>query len=298
MTASSQGVVSAKRAPGEPIEHHFTVDVEEYFQVSAFEPFVAQTEWGGFESRVGGSVHKLLALLERYDAHGTFFVLGWIAERHPSLVKAIAAAGHEVASHGWDHRRITQQTPDQLRESVRRTKHVLEDAVGVPVVGFRAPSFSIVPGREWALGVLVEEGYVYDSSLFPIVRRGYGYPDGARDPHVLRTQAGPLVELPPATLRRAGVNFPAAGGGYFRQLPYALTRAAFRDCTRRDVPGTFYVHPWELDPDQPRLPVSWSARARHYGGLKRTAPRLERLLTEFRFNSVRGNGTVARLLRS
>jgi len=278
------------------IEHHFTVDVEEYFQVSAFEPYVARADWHRFESRVTGAVDALLALLDRYQARATFFVLGWVAERHPLLVKGIASAGHEVASHGWDHRRVTEQSPEQFRESVRCTKRALESLVGDPVLGFRAPSFSIVPGREWALDILIEEGYTYDSSLFPIVRRGYGYPGGARDPHLLKSRAGMLVELPPATVRRAGINFPAAGGGYFRLLPYTLTRVAFRDCARRGAPGTFYVHPWEVDPDQPRMNGSWSARTRHYGGLARTLPRLERLLAEFRFNSVRGAGTVARLL--
>jgi len=280
---------------GAHTEHHFTVDVEEYFQVSAFEPHVARADWDKLESRAVGSVHKLLAMLERHGARGTFFVLGWLAERHPFLVKAIAAAGHEIASHGWDHRRVTEQTRDQFRESVRRTKDVLEAIVGVPVVGFRAPSFSIVPGREWALEVLIEEGYAYDSSLFPIARRGYGYPRALREPHLLMFPAGELAELPPTTLRRWGINLPAGGGAYFRLLPYALPRAAFKECARQRVAGTFYVHPWELDPDQPRLPVSWSTRVRHYGGLARTAPRLERLLTEFRFNSVRGAGTVARL---
>lgn len=282
--------------PKAHLEHHFTVDVEEFFQVSAFEPHVARAQWDRFGSRVTSGVDTLLALLERHGARATFFVLGWIAERHPLLVKAIGAAGHEVASHGSDHRRVTQQSPGQFRESIRRSKAVLEDIVGKPVVGFRAPSFSIVRGREWALDLLIEEGYTYDSSLFPISRRGYGYPGGARDPHLLKSPAGTLVELPPTTLRRAGINFPAAGGAYFRLFPYALTRFAFRDCTRRRVPGTFYVHPWEADPDQPRLDVSWSARVRHYGGLARTVPRLERLLSEFRFNSVRGAGTVARLL--
>jgi len=275
-------------------DHHFTVDVEEYFQVSAFEPHVSRADWDRHESRVARAVDTLLALLEQHGARATFFVLGWVAERHPHLVKAIAAADHEVASHGWDHRRVTEQSRDQFRESIRRTKSVLEGIVGEPVVGFRAPSFSIVPGREWALDLLIEEGYRYDSSLFPIARYGYG--GGVRDPHVLKSRAGTLVELPPATLRRAGINLPAAGGAYFRLLPYAVAHAAFRDCTRRGVPGTFYVHPWEVDPNQPRLDVSWSARTRHYGGLTRTVPRLERLLAEFRFNSVRGAGTLARLL--
>ena len=279
-----------------PIAHHFTVDVEEYFQVSAFERYVSRADWDQFESRVAGSVYRLLALLQRHQASATFFVLGWVAERHPLLIKAIAGAGHEIASHGWDHARVTEQTPEQFRESVRRTKDLLEGMVGAPVLGFRAPSFSIVPGREWALDILVEEGYVYDSSLFPIVRRGYGYPGAERDPHVLSLPAGALVELPPTTLRRAWLNVPAGGGGYFRLLPYGLARAAFRDCAGRGAPGMFYVHPWEVDADQPRLTVNWATRQRHYGGLARTLPRLERFLTEFRFISVQRSGTVARLL--
>ncbi len=283
--------------PGDArVEHHFTVDVEEYFQVSAFERFVSRSDWGLFESRVTAGVYRLLELLGRHGARATFFILGWVAERHPLLVKAIATAHHEVASHGWDHRRVTEQSLSQFRESVRRTKAVLEAAVGTPVLGYRAPSFSIVPGREWALDVLVEEGYAYDSSLFPVARPGYGYPGGARGPHLLTSPAGTLVELPPATVRRWGVNLPAAGGAYFRLLPYALASTALKDCERGKVPGTFYIHPWEVDTHQPRLRVSWPARIRHYGGLGRTVPRLERLLTEFRFNSVQGAGTVARLL--
>jgi polysaccharide deacetylase family protein (PEP-CTERM system associated) len=278
------------------IAHHFTVDVEEYFQVSAFERFVPRRDWDRFESRVARSVYRLLALLQRHRARGTFFVLGWVAERHPLLIKAIAGAGHEIASHGWDHVRVTQQTPEEFRDSVRRTKETLESLVGEPVLGFRAPSFSIVPGREWALDVLMEEGYAYDSSLFPVRRRGYGYPGAARDPHIRRSTAGAIVELPPTTLRRAGVNFPAGGGAYFRLFPYALARAGLRDCARRGVPGMFYVHPWEVDAEQPRLLVPWTTRQRHYGGLARTIPRLERLLSEFRFDSVRGTATVDRLL--
>jgi len=286
---------SEGRAPA-GVEHHFTVDVEEHFQVSAFEPYVAPADWSRLESRVAAGVHRLLALLQRHGARATFFILGWVAERHPLLVKAIAEAGHEVASHGFDHRRVTRQTPEQFRESVRRAKRTLEDVVGAPVRGFRAPNFSIVPGCEWALDVLIEEGHSYDSSLFPIQRPGYGFARGARDPHLLKTAAGTLVEVPPATLRRCGVNLPAGGGAYFRLLPYALAAAALRDCAGRGVPGTFYIHPWEVDPEQPRFAVSWSARIRHYGGLRRTMPRLERLLAEFRFNSVHGAATLRRLL--
>ncbi len=268
------------------MRHHFTVDVEEHFQVSAFEGSVPREDWDGLESRVAGNVERLLVLLAEHDARGTFFVLGWIAERHPGIVRDIAAAGHEVASHGCDHRRVTDQSRDQFRESARRSKGVLEDLVGMPVLGFRAPSFSIVKGREWALDVLIEEGYRYDSSLFPVRRRGYGYATGQRDPYWIERPAGRLYEVPPATLRRVGVNLPAAGGAYFRIFPYGLVGAAFRQAERRDVPATFYVHPWEIDPDQPRLAVPTSARFRHYTGLHRTLPRLRRLLSEFRFTSI------------
>jgi polysaccharide deacetylase family protein (PEP-CTERM system associated) len=253
--------------------HHFTVDLEEYFQVSAFEWCVARTEWGRFESRVVSQVALLLELLARHEARATFFVLGWVAERQADLIRAIAHAGHEIASHGWDHVRVTHQTPLQFRESIRRTKDALEEISGARVLGFRAPSFSIVPGREWALDILIEEGYRYDSSLFPVQRPGYGYPGGLPDPYWLERPAGRLAEIPPTTLAWCGLRLPAAGGAYFRLLPYGVVRAAFRQ--------------WELDPDQPRLGVSWLTRVRHYGGLRGTGPRLDQLLTEFRFTAVR-----------
>ena len=274
--------------------HHFTVDVEEYFQVSAFEAVVLRETWKARESRVAESVARLLELLTRHGAGATFFILGWVAERHPGLVREIAAAGHEIASHGWDHRRVTEQTPGEFRTSVQRTKRLLEDLTGVRVVGFRAPSFSIVPGREWALDILLEERYEYDSSLFPVRRHGYGYPNGLRDPHVLTRPAGMLAEIPPAVLWRWGVAVPAGGGAYFRILPYRLVRSALHDCERRRCPGTFYIHPWELDVGQPRLNVPLSTWFRHYTGLGRVPARLERLLREFRFGPI--GDTVATLL--
>ena len=266
--------------------HHFTVDVEEYFQVSALEAVVPRAGWGRLESRVVGSVHRILDLLAQYEARGTFFVVGWVADRHPELVRTIAQAGHEIASHTWDHVRVTEQTPTEFRRSARRSKYLLEDLTGAPVTGFRAPSFSIVPGREWALDILLEEGYRYDSSLFPIRRPGYGFPNGGRDPHVLSRPAGFLLEFPPSTVRWLGVNLPAGGGAYFRCLPYALVRAAFRDSERRQRPGTFYIHPWELDPGQPRFATSRLTRLRHYTGLSHTEARLHRLLSEFRFTTI------------
>ena len=266
--------------------HLFTIDVEEYFQVSALEPVVARGDWERLPSRVEAPTRRLLEMLEESGSRSTCFILGWIAERHPELVRAIAAAGHEVASHGQDHLRVTHQSPQHFRESVRRSKAVLEDLIGEAVLGFRAPSFSIVPGLEWALEILVEEGYSYDSSLFPIRRRGYGYPGTPRGVHRLETASGALTEVPPATIRMGDVTLPAAGGGYFRLFPYELVRAGLRDAARRGEPGTFYIHPWELDPRQPRLRVPATTRVRHYTGLGRTEARLRRLMKEFRFTSV------------
>lgn len=267
--------------------HHFTVDVEEYFQVSAMEPYVSRGRWGSMESRVVASTERLLGLLEEHGARGTFFVLGWIAERYPQLVRSIAGAGHEVASHGWGHERVTTLTPAGFRDSVRRSREELEKITGQAVLGYRAPSFSIVEGTEWALDILIEEGYRYDSSLFPVKRRGYGYAKGARHPYWLDRGAGRLLEVPPATIRRFGTNLPAAGGAYFRLLPFGLVEAGLRQAERLGRPGTFYIHPWEWDEGQPVLPVSRLTRLRHYGGVPRTWPRLQRLLGRFRFDSIR-----------
>jgi polysaccharide deacetylase family protein (PEP-CTERM system associated) len=266
--------------------HHFTVDVEEYFQVSALEGAVARPDWDTLPSRVVDSTRRLLELSAARGVRGTWFVLGWVAERHPVLVRELVAGGHEVASHGWDHRRVTSQTPAEFRDSVRRTKALLQDLAGQAVLGFRAPSYSIVPGREWALDILVEEGYRYDSSLVPVRRPGYGFPGGQRDIHVLERPSGRLIEVPPATLRLAGVNVPGGGGAWFRLLPAALTRAALAQAARRGASATFYVHPWEIDPEQPRLPVGRLTRIRHYGGLARMHGRLDRLLAEYRFRPI------------
>lgn len=266
--------------------HLFTVDVEEYFQVSLFEDVVARNEWDSMPSRVEQSVDTLLELLDRHDTHATFFTLGWIAERHPHLVRRIANGGHELASHGWWHRRIPSLEREEFRAVIRDSKAVLEDLSGQPVIGFRAPSFSMIPGTEWAFDLLVEEGYRYDSSLFPIRRRGYGNPGASPVEHTIRCDGGDLLELPMATVRIAGLRVPAAGGAYLRVLPLALIRRALRQATREGRSAMFYVHPWEVDPEQPRIPVSWLARRRHYGGLGHTLARLESLLGDFRFTSV------------
>lgn len=267
------------------LHHHFTVDVEEHFHASALEPHFPRWMWEKIPSRVDGSTARVLGLLDEAGVRGTFFFLGLVARRHPDLVRAVAAQGHEVASHGWDHRRVTDLRREEFRTQARTSKALLEDLSGCEVRGFRAPSFSILPRMEWALEILVEEQYQYDSSLYPVRRRGYGYPGGRRDIHVLTLKGGDLIEVPPATLRVAGANLPVGGGGTFRQFPFGLTRFAFE---APPEPGrgasTFYIHPWELDPAQPRpRGVAWLTRARHYRGLERTEDRLRRLLSEVPF---------------
>jgi polysaccharide deacetylase family protein (PEP-CTERM system associated) len=270
-----------------PVTHVFSVDVEEYFQVNAFEGLVTRDQWPVFPSRLDRSVDLLLDMLARHDATATFFTLGWIAERNASVVRRIASAGHEIASHGWWHRRIPELSAAQYREEVRSSKDLLEQITGLPVCGYRAPSFSILPGYEWALDVLIEEGYRYDSSLFPIRRPGYGYAMGLAVPHLIERPVGSIVELPPATTTWLGRRIPAAGGGYLRHFPMAIIQNAFREHQRRGESGMFYVHPWELDPHQPRLTSAPVTRLRHYAGLHRTQPRIEALLAEFRFSAAR-----------
>ena len=269
-----------------PSTHLFTVDVEEHFQVSAFDRVLAREAWQAQPSRVVASTDRLLDALARHGATGTFFTLGWVAERQPALMRRIAEAGHELASHTWWHPRVFTLSPEQFREEVRSSRKILEDLSGAEVVGFRAPSFSIRPGMEWAFDVLLEEGYRYDSSLFPIRRPDYGWPGSPREPHRITRPGGTLWEFPLATLDLGGLVLPAAGGGYLRHLPLGLTATAFRRLNGKGMPGVFYVHPWEVDPDQPRLTVGFLTRLRHYGGLARTLPRLERLLGEFRFTSI------------
>jgi len=274
-----------------PVEHIFTVDVEEYFHVGAFESIVSRKDWSSYPSRIDSSIDLLLDLLARHGATGTFFTLGWVADHNPRLVRRIAQAGHEIASHGYWHRRVDSLAPEEFRHDVRASKAVLEDVCGTAVWGFRAPNFSIRPGCEWAFDVLLEEGFRYDSSLFPIRRPGYGYRAAPVVPHKIHRASGTLCELPLATTTWRGARIPAAGGAYLRHLPFSVIRHCFREHTYTGVPATFYLHPWELDPDQPRLPVGWITKARHYGGLARTRPRMEQLLAEFRFT------TAARCLK-
>ena len=272
--------------PSNTTSHFFTVDVEEYFQARALESVVGRYEWLSRPSRVARSIDALLALLDRHGVRGTFFVLGWLAEHRPEVVSAIAGAGHEVASHGFAHECVTSLGTQAFREDVRSAKRVLEDLIGTEVAGYRAPNFSIVPGGEWAFDVLIEEGYRYDSSLFPIRRRGYGYPDAPRGPHLIQRPSGRLAEFPLATTSFFRYPVPAAGGGYLRHFPLGIIRRAFREASNRRESTTFYIHPWEVDNGQPRLPVSVLNRVRHYHGLDGTLARIDRLLAEFRFGSI------------
>jgi len=269
------------------MHHALSFDVEEYFQVSNFARTVTPADWDRFPSRVEASTERVLHLLDEHGTRATFFVLGWIAERHPELVRRIAATGNEIASHGWDHRLVYDMTPEAFRADVARTKGLLEDLSGRAVLGYRAPSFSITPRSAWAFAVLAEVGYRYDSSVFPVRHPRYGWRSSPTDPHVREAGEGrTLHEFPPLTLRVLGARLPAAGGAYLRIFPPALVHLALRKAERRGVPGVVYAHPWELDPDQPRIPCGLGVRVRHYRNLERMESRLRALLRVFSFTTL------------
>jgi polysaccharide deacetylase family protein (PEP-CTERM system associated) len=265
-----------------------TIDVEDYYHVSAFEAVVPLADWGRYESRVEKNTHRLLDLLEAHATKATFFVLGWVAERQPGLLRTLVARGHEVASHGYAHRRVYTQTPAQFRAETRRSKCLLEDTLGQPIRGYRAASYSITVQSLWALEVLREEGFVYDSSIFPIRHDLYGIPSHPRFCYsVPGPSDAPLVEFPLSTLRFGGTNFPIAGGGYLRLFPYAYTRWGIRYLNRHEgQPAVVYLHPWELDPEQPRLPAGTLSRFRHYTNLQKMEERFVRLLQDFSFGAM------------
>jgi polysaccharide deacetylase family protein (PEP-CTERM system associated) len=260
-----------------------TVDVEDYFQVEALAECFPRALWDVVPRRVEANVDRLLDLFAAASARATFFTLGWIAERHPGMVRRIADCGHELASHGYDHRRADRQSPAELREDVRRSKRLIEDIAGVAVGGYRAPTFSIGPGNYWSYRILESEGYRYSSSLYPIRHDLYGTPDAPRQP--FRPGDGAIWEMPLSTRRVWGHNWPCAGGGYFRLLPYRLSRASLRAVNGGEGrPCIFYLHPWEIDADQPRLrQLSPRSRFRHYVNLAAMPHRLTRLLQDFRW---------------
>jgi len=271
------------------VANALTVDVEDYFHVAALAPNIHRDSWTSREPRVVGNTQRLLAIFEQFNVRGTFFVLGWVAERYPQLVRDIAARGHEIACHGFSHRLVYEQSPEEFRDETLRSKNLLEDITGSAVLGYRAASYSIVRKSLWALDILVELGFAYDSSIFPVRHDRYGIPDAERSPHRLSTPGGKvIVEWPLSTAQVFGLRLPVSGGGYFRLLPYWLTRWGLNSINRREArPFIFYLHPWEIDPEQPRVSAGWLSRFRHYTNLDKSEDRLQALLREFRFGTAR-----------
>lgn len=264
------------------LRNAMSIDVEDYFQVSAFAPYIRREDWSGLECRVERNIARILALLADKQVKATFFTLGWIAERYPQVVKAIVAGGHELASHGYGHERASDLSPAAFLQDVTSAKKLLEDLGGMPVVGYRAPSFSIGKANLWAFDVLRDAGYRYSSSVYPIAHDHYGMPDSPRFAYPVREG---LLEIPVTTLRMGSRNLPSSGGGYFRLLPYALSRWMIRRVNETDgEPAVFYFHPWEIDAEQPRVAgIDAKTRFRHYVNIPRTEGRIARLLGDFRW---------------
>lgn len=277
-------------AAATPPLNAFSVDVEDWYQVADFDAVVARDAWDRYESRVAANTDRVLGILDDAGVKATFFVLTWNAERHPEIVRRIAAQGHEIASHGYGHRLIYEQTPDTFRDDVARAKRILEDLTGTPVLGYRAPSLSITGKSLWALDVLLECGYRYDSSVFPIRDTLYGLPNAERFPHVIhRANGRELVEFPVTTLRLFGRNLPLGGGGWLRVFPYRYMQLGMRRVNRAEHrPTVVFIHPWEVDPEQPRLETAGRRGfSTHYVGLARTESKVRRLLRDFRFAPLR-----------
>jgi polysaccharide deacetylase family protein (PEP-CTERM system associated) len=266
-----------------------TIDVEDYFQVAAFKDVISPAEWDSFPPRVEQNTRRLLELFSREGITATFFVLGWVAERMPGLVREIQTDGHEIASHGYSHQLIFEQSPEVFRRETAKSKAILEDITGEKVRGYRAASYSVTRDSLWALDILAELGFTWDSSIFPVHHDTYGMAGTPDEPYQLITPSGAaLTEFPLTTARVLGLSVPAAGGGYFRQYPYALSRWLLARASRYgEKPTIFYLHPWEVDPDQPRIPnASSKSRFRHYTNLSRCLGRLERLCQDFQFGTV------------
>jgi len=276
-----------------------SVDVEDYYQVSAFAKSVATNEWEQHESRVVGNTQRLLDLFAEKEIKATFFVLGWVADREPQLVKEIHNQGHEVASHGYSHQLIYNQTPDVFKEETIKSKKLLEDLIGEEVLGYRAASYSITKRNLWALDILHEAGFAYDSSIFPICHDRYGIADAKTIPHKLATpNGGELIEFPLTTRRMGNLNIPVAGGGYFRLYPYFLTRHFLKAVNKKQAEQfVFYLHPWEVDPQQPRIEASWFSKFRHYNNLEKCESRLAQLMDDFNFTTMKTVLTELKLLQ-
>jgi len=269
------------------IKNALTVDVEDYFHVSAFANNISQNEWDNYPSRVENNTRRLLELFEKYQTKATFFVLGWVAERNQQLITDIAGAGHEIACHGYSHQLIYNQSRELFRDETRRSKLLLEAIIQKPVLGYRAASYSITDSSKWALDILLEEGFTYDSSIFPIHHDRYGIANAVEYPHNIETPKGStIVEFPLSTARLLGFKLPVAGGGYFRLYPYLVTKLGLSRINQSNRPYIFYLHPWEIDPEQPRVKSNILSSFRHYNNLDKCEMRLERLLQDFEFSTV------------
>ena len=268
------------------IKNALTVDVEDYFQVSAFADNIEHRDWDEYPLRVENNTYKLLDLFDEHQVKATFFILGWVAERKRELVIEIARRGHEVACHGYSHQLVYNQTPEVFREETIRSKAILEDITQQAVLGYRAASYSITEKSLWALDILVESGFVYDSSIFPVRHDRYGMPDTPEYPYRLETPSGySLIEFPLSTAKIFNYRLPVAGGGYFRLYPYWLSKAGLKQVNRQKKPFIFYLHPWEVDPEQPRISASWFSRFRHYNNLDKCESRLRKLMSDFQFTT-------------
>lgn len=268
------------------IRNALTVDVEDYFQVSAFSENINYSDWDNYPLRVEDNTRALLELFDQHKVTATFFVLGWVAERIPGLVREIAACGHEVACHGFSHQLVYNQSPQVFREETLRSKQLLEDIIQQPVYGYRAASYSITERSRWALDIIAEAGFIYDSSIFPVRHDRYGMPGTPEAPYILESPAGrSITEFPLATARVFGYRLPVAGGGYFRLYPYLVTRLGLSQINAQQRPFIFYLHPWEIDPGQPRIAARWFSRFRHYNNLDKCRSRLHKLLGDFQFGS-------------
>lgn len=269
------------------VKNALTIDVEDYFHVAALSEAISPHDWPTMEYRCEANTDRILELFDTHNARGTFFVLGWVADRSPALIRRIADAGHEIASHGYSHQLVYNQTPGVFREETVRSKHLLEDITGQPVTGYRAASYSITNESRWALDILAESGFTWDSSIFPVRHDRYGMPGTSRWPYRLQTDKGhELVEFPLSTLQFGSTTVPIAGGGYFRLFPYWFSRWGLGSLNRQGRSFIFYLHPWEIDPGQPRFNVSWFSKFRHYNNLDKCEARLERLLQDFDFTTV------------
>lgn len=292
-------MTSPEATPTQPtFRHAMTVDVEDYYHVSAFANVIKPADWNQWPSTVERNTRALLDLFDDTKIKATFFVLGWVAERYPELIREIAARDHEVASHGYSHQLVFKQTPAEFKQETQRSKELLEDLVQRPVVGYRAASYSITRKSLWAIDILAELGFAWDSSIFPVYHDRYGIPDSPTAPYRLATASGAaLLEFPLTTAQVLGYKFPAAGGGYFRLYPYFLSRALFRRAAQNNTkPAIFYLHPWEIDPAQPRVPgASLLSRFRHYNNLDACLPRLKAMLAEFPFGTVSDSLAAANL---